>query len=84
MSIQAIASQAVEQARKPASVSAASSKKKSEGVKEDSHAGDVAYVLDIKGQAISKIEQVRLRIAAGYYNKPEVIDALAERLMRLL
>lgn len=43
-----------------------------------------AYKLELRSDAVGKLDLIRARIASGYYNRPEVLDALAERLMRIL
>jgi hypothetical protein len=43
-----------------------------------------AYTLDVRTEALSRLDQVRARIACGYYDRPEVLDALADRLLKIL
>ena len=43
-----------------------------------------AYKLDLRSEAVSRLDQVRARIASGYYNQPEIIAAIADRVINIL
>jgi hypothetical protein len=43
-----------------------------------------AYKLDVRTEALSRLDLVRSRTQSGYYNRPEVLDELANRLMSIL
>ena len=43
-----------------------------------------AYRLDVQTAHLSRLDQVRSKIASGYYNDPQVISALAENLVKFM
>lgn len=43
-----------------------------------------AYTLDLRHEALSRLDQIRAKIQSGYYNRPEVIDTIADRVINIL
>lgn len=43
-----------------------------------------AYILDIKDMAVSKLESIKAKIRSGYYDRPEIVDAIVSRVMKIL